>query len=53
MVEVWYRDDSVRGDMCSHFNWKWSYKAAGSDIIAFEVLRKATGYVMPWEQDDE
>ena len=53
MVKVCMRDDSVRGDMCSHFNWKWSYKAAGSDIIAFEVLGLADGYVMPWEQDNE
>ena len=52
-VKVCMRDDSVRGDMCSHFNWKWSYKAAGSDIIAFEVLGLADGYVMPWEQDNE
>jgi len=50
MVKVCMRDDSVRGDMCSHFNWKWSYKAAGSDIIQFEVLGLADGYVMPWEQ---
>jgi len=53
MVKVWYRDDSVRGDMCSHFNWKWSYKAAGSDIIAFEVLGVDDGYVMPWEVSDD
>ena len=52
-VKVCMRDNSVRGDMCSHFNWKWSYKAAGSDIIQFEVLGLADGYVMPWEQDNE
>tara|TARA_B110000091_G_C13726464_1_gene437071 strand:+ start:108 stop:680 length:573 start_codon:yes stop_codon:yes gene_type:complete len=51
-VQVCMRSNSVIGDMCSHFNWKWSYKAAGSDIIQFEVLGLADGYVMPWEQDD-
>ena len=57
VVEVWYRDGLRLPDnlMNSGIYNKtgWIHKNIGRDIIAFEVLGKATGYVMPWEQDDE
>ena len=34
------------------FNWTHDSDSR-EDIIAFEVLGLADGYVMPWEQDDE
>ena len=54
MVEVWYRGggESVRPIASGNgLYWAWNYKP--SDIIAFEVLGLADGYVMPWEQDDD
>ena len=32
---------------------QWGNWGVDHDIIAFEVLRVADGYVMPWEQDNE
>ena len=52
MVKVWYRGggESVRPIASGNgLYWAWNYKP--SDIIAFEVLGLADGYVMPWEQD--
>ena len=53
-VKVWYRNDK-EGDAGDAFNLRWSNKQGEweSDIIAFEVLGVADGYVMPWEQDNE
>jgi hypothetical protein len=52
MVKVWYRGGSESVRPIARGNglyWAWNYKP--SDIIAFEVLGLADGYVMPWEQD--
>ena len=59
VVKVWYRHGI--SSICSHVkehnkatNLRWtsdSFETA--DIIAFEVLGLADGYVMPWEQDNE
>ena len=57
VVEVWYRDGLRLPDnlMNSGIYNKtgWIHKNIGRDIIAFEVLGIADGYVMPWEQNDE
>jgi len=56
-VKVWYRDDSRCTDtlMNSGVYKKtgWVHKIYGRDIIAFEVLGLADGYVMPWEKDND
>ena len=49
-VKVWWRNGG--GDVGDAFNLRWSDEQRGSDIIAFEVLGVADGYVMPWEQDN-
>ena len=53
-VKVWFRNGK-EGDAggAFHLNLRWSHEKWESDIIAFEVLGLADGYVMPWEQDDE
>ena len=51
-VKVWWRDDDY--DEKSRrlvSELIWSHDNTSSDIIAFEVLGLADGYVMPWEQD--
>lgn len=53
-IKVWYRGggESVRPIASGNgLYWAWNYRP--SDIIAFEVLGLADGYVMPWEQQDE
>jgi hypothetical protein len=54
MVKVWWRN-STRGDVSAVNNLalRWSNKNYPSDIIAFEILGLADGYVMPWEVSDE
>ena len=52
-VKVWWRDslcDTITG-LADEMNWQDN--ANPHDIIAFEVLGLADGYVMPWEQDNE
>ena len=48
-VKVWFRDGS--SDISQHNAFIWSHDNLSGDIIAFEVLGLADGYVMPWEQD--
>ena len=52
-VKVWYRDGSTgdAGD-ADKLKLRWSCESVNSDIIAFEVLGLADGYVMPWEPDN-
>ena len=53
-VKVWLRDDDY--DEKSRrlvSELIWSHNNTSSDIIAFEVLGLADGYVMPWEQDND
>ena len=54
-VKVWWRTGG-EGDaemMLRHLDLRWSNEKRQSDIIAFEVLGVADGYVMPWEQDND
>jgi len=53
-VKVWFRDgsESTRS-IASGNGLYWGQNNHGSDIIAFEVLGLADGYVMPWEQDND
>ena len=53
-VKVWYRDGSTgdAGD-ADKLKLRWSCEAVNSDVIQFEVLGLADGYVMPWEQDND
>ena len=53
-VKVWCRDmrKALSGNRVTEFNWTHDSDSR-EDIIAFEVLGLADGYVMPWEQDDE
>ena len=53
-VKVWWRDDDY--DEKSRrlvSELIWSHDNTSSDIIAFEVLGVADGYVMPWEVSDD
>jgi len=53
-VKIWLRDDDY--DEKSRrlvSELIWSHNNTSSDIIAFEVLGLADGYVMPWEQDND
>ena len=50
-VKVWLRGDTFP-KICVRLDWVLQ-KHSSKDIIAFEVLGVADGYVMPWEQDDE
>ena len=56
-VKVWYRDDSRCTDTLLnsgvYTNTGWVHRNNGRDIIAFEVLGVADGYVMPWEVSDD
>jgi hypothetical protein len=53
-VKVWWRSggEGDAGD-AFHLDLRWSNEKRQSDIIAFEVLGLADGYVMPWEQDND
>ena len=53
-VKFWWRSGE-EGDVGDAFylGLRWSNEKRESDIIQFEVLGLADGYVMPWEQDDE
>jgi hypothetical protein len=51
MVKVWYRNGDSHELMAIHSSWYWV--SGGSDIIHFQVLRVADGYVMPWGVSDE
>ena len=59
VVRVWYRNGI--SSICSHVkehnkatNLRWTFDSfETADIIAFEVLGLADGYLMPWEQDNE
>ena len=52
-VKVWLRGggDSAIYSSAKGEAWAWNYRP--QDIMAFEVLGLADGYVMPWEQDNE
>tara|TARA_B110000977_G_C10941837_1_gene441184 strand:+ start:152 stop:715 length:564 start_codon:yes stop_codon:yes gene_type:complete len=53
-IKVWFRNgDEIHSSDASYLNLRWSNKKLDSDIIAFEVLGLADGYVMPWDQDSE
>jgi hypothetical protein len=51
-VKVWYRDGSTgdAGD-ADKLKLRWSCEVVNSDVIQFEVLGLADGYVMPWESE--
>ena len=53
MVKVWCRDmrKALSGNRATEFNWTYDSDSR-EDIIAFEVLGVADGYVMPWEVSD-
>ena len=53
-VKFWWRsgEEGDAGD-AFYLGLRWSNEKRESDIIQFEVLGLADGYVMPWEQDDE
>ena len=53
-VKIWRRngEEGDAGD-AFHLILRWSNEKWESDIIAFEVLGVADGYVMPWEPDNE
>ena len=54
-VQLWdrYGRDAVR-TTASGNGLEWhNFNPMSSDIIAFEVLGLADGYVMPWEQDND
>ena len=48
-VKVWLRGDTLP-KICVRLDWVLQ-KHSSKDIIAFEVIGIANGYVMPWEQD--
>ena len=58
-VKVWLRDDKKLPFIAKVERVTWEHRLntvldsiyTGYDIIAFEVLGLADGYVMPWEQD--
>jgi hypothetical protein len=51
-VKVWWRsgEEGDAGD-AFHLDLRWSNEKRQSDIIQFEVLGLADGYVMPWESE--
>jgi hypothetical protein len=51
-VKFWWRsgEEGDAGD-AFYLGLRWSNEKRESDIIQFEVLGLADGYVMPWEQD--
>ena len=52
-VKVWVRGDRNAKLLGYVANWNHSTTNQYDDIIAFEVLGLADGYVMPWEQDND
>ena len=46
-VKVWLRGGGDSAILIASGYWAWNYRP--QDIIAFEVLGIADGYVMPWE----
>ena len=52
-VKVWFRDNDVAPEVGEVSEYCWASCNAERDIIAFEVIGLADGYVMPWEQDNE
>tara|TARA_R110000796_G_scaffold205875_1_gene322250 strand:- start:174 stop:740 length:567 start_codon:yes stop_codon:yes gene_type:complete len=54
LVRVWRRDVAIedKGQFAAE-HLHWTNYTHEDDIIAFEVLGVADGYVMPWEQDNE
>ena len=50
-VKVWLRGDTLP-KICVFLDWVLQ-KHSSKDIIAFEVIGIADGYVMPWEQDND
>jgi hypothetical protein len=50
MVDVIFRDGS-KGFNMTTCTLRWSCEAVNSDVIQFEVLGLADGYVMPWESE--
>jgi hypothetical protein len=50
-VKVWFRDEYETAALVSEVIWP--HDNTSNDIIAFEVIGIAAGYVMPWEQDNE
>tara|TARA_R110002153_G_scaffold174171_1_gene327345 strand:- start:166 stop:711 length:546 start_codon:yes stop_codon:yes gene_type:complete len=51
-VQVWWRGGLFEVRQGDLFQWGIQ-KNSSRDIIAFEVLGLADGYVMPWEQDND
>ena len=50
MVKPWRRDSLMYGDpVMNTTDLRWSYEGYPSDIIQFEVIGLADGYVMPLE----
>jgi hypothetical protein len=56
-VKVWYRDDLRYPDTLVnsgvYTNTGWVHRNNGRDIIHFQVLRVAEGYVMPYDKESE
>ena len=53
-VKVWFRNTLYApADRLATSISRWCHDGDLYDIIAFEVLGVADGYVMPWEQDNE
>jgi len=53
LVRVWRRAVAIedkRQFAVEHLHWSYTHE---DDIIAFEVLGLADGYVMPWEKDND
>ena len=53
MFKVWFRNGTYDDHECLASEMAWLHDNTSSDIIAFEVLGLADGYVMPWEQDND
>ena len=51
-VKVFLRDGCVNSNKVTNFS-QWSHTKSGNDIIAFEVLGLADGYVMPYDKESE
>jgi hypothetical protein len=50
-VKVWRRRASYNTSVNLAVDLDWSFRDSNSDIIHFEVLGLAEGYVMPWESE--
>ena len=49
MVNVWFRNNQYQPNEHLSASVRWEHDGDLDDIIAFEVLGLADGYVMPWE----